>query len=69
MKLFKLNQVFIIISYNGIIKYAINCYVIKEYIMYKKTGGEERIGERPSKAKGAMLSGNAIDCILSCKKI
>lgn len=37
--------------------------------MYKKTGGEERIGERPSKAKGAMLSGNAIDCILSCEKI
>lgn len=34
LKLFR-NEVFI--SYNGIIKYAINCYVIKEYKMYKKT--------------------------------
>lgn len=32
--------------------------------MYKKTGGEERIGERPSKAKGAMLSGNRLHFIL-----
>lgn len=57
------------ISHNGIIKRAIKCYVIKEYRMHKKTRSEERIGERPSEAKGAMLSGNAIDCILSCKKI